>query len=955
MKKLISTIAFTIGLAFGVSNLIAVPASPVPFIVKQADGSEITIRLRGDEFFHYKTTLDDYTLIPDEAGILTYAELDNKGKLQSSKIKANNIERRSSKEQSFVRQLSKNISYTKQNIASRVRRSAKAITDAVPQRSYPLNGAPKSLVILVNFQDTKFIIPNSKVAFTNLLNQKGYSANGGTGSARDYFSDNSMGVFNPQFDVVGPFDLPQNMVYYGENDASLNDKNPQQMVIDACNEAFKSGVDFSQYDTDKDGLVDNVFIYYAGYNEAEHAPANTVWPHRWSLPSKNTKFNGVIVYDYACTSELRSNTGSSMCGIGTFCHEFGHVLGLPDYYATNDAKHQTLSYWNIMDGGPYLNGGRTPPSYSAFDRFFLNWAKPIELTTASNYTLENLNTSNKSYIVTQFGNHNMIGSNPNPLEFFTLENRQNVGWDSFLPGHGLLISRINFNSSAWNMNEPNNDALAMGYDIIEADGLASDNNLSGDPFPGSQNIKAYFPTLWDKTDIRKPLSNIREDGIEIINKEDRLIHFKFMNNFRIDENIHSFTTVQGTPSKEIQIVTTNGSKLKGNINISFETGTHFEIKKDTDPESSWGKTIVLVPTVDSIVNLTIIQVRYNPTVPSYTTFHEDKLIFNSGVNDYADIALTGKSSRIVYVVPPIANQASDITFSSFVAKWNSVVDATGYYLTAFNISDGVSSLTEGFDNGTTSPPNWVISPNEVSTSAIYSGAKTPSIEFSLNGDSILTEEYMLPVTKLNFYLRSMGGSNGGFVVEALNNKNRWKKVDSIQVTNTLYEKNRAYTFNESDGYLRFRFKYVKGVGSVTFDDVKVSFAKQITYLKHEEWTTETSDTLIKLAPYSEYVFKVRASDKNTVYKYENITNFSNSISTITTQYPLDKKLLVTWDKNGDVKVYLPNLEVVLYVYSTTGKLIKTITPISNTTEINDLVRKQTYILKAGTRSSIISI
>jgi len=333
------------------------------------------------------------------------------------------------------------------------------------------------LVILVNFSDKDFITANPQTAFTDLLNQEGYSANGGTGSARDYFHDASNGLFNPQFDVAGPYTLPHNFAFYGENDTDDQDKNPRQMVIDACVLADASGVDFAQYDTDNDGYVDNIFIYYAGYNEAENAPANTIWPHRWSLSNYNTKFDGKIIFDYACTSELRGKSGSNMCGIGTFCHEFGHVLGLVDYYATNNSTHHTLSYWNIMDAGAYLNLGRTPPTYSAYDRFYLNWLIPIELKTKQEVTLDALTESNKSYIITQNGNHNLNGSNPDPTEFFTLENRQPKGWDTYLPGHGLIITRINYNASTWSSNTPNNDPLAMGVYIIEADEIPSDNSL----------------------------------------------------------------------------------------------------------------------------------------------------------------------------------------------------------------------------------------------------------------------------------------------------------------------------------------------------------------------------------------------------------------------------------------------------------------------------------------------
>lgn len=947
MKKSLHCLLFISITILSLSKLYAVPATPNPITVKQADGTEITIRLRGDEFFNYKTTLDGYTLIPDDKGILTYAQSDTKGRLYSSRVKANNAEKRNLTEKVFVQGLRRNISYTKQNIASRVKRVASSTTTTSAQFSYPLKGAPRSLVILVNFSDLNFVVPAPKTAFSNLLTQTGYSANGGTGSARDYFKDNSMGLFDPQFDVVGPFILPQLMSYYGENDASELDKNPRQMVIDACKLASENGVNFADYDTDKDGIVDNVFIYYAGYNEAEGAPKNTVWPHRWSLANYNTKFNGVAVYDYACTSELQRTSGSLMCGIGTFCHEFGHVLGLPDYYATNDATHQTLSYWNIMDYGPYLNSGRTPPSYSAFDRFYLNWLVPTEIKASGEYSLDNLNTTNKAYIFTQSGNHNLDGANPTPTEFFSIENRQKIGWDSYLPGHGMLLSHIYYNASDWGNNTVNNSALALGYDIIEADGIASDATLSGDPFPGTQNIKSYTPLLRNKTDIRKPLTDITETN--------GIIQFHFATNIVLKESLNDFKTVQGTPS-QMQTVSTNGSNLKGNIDISFNIGNHFEMKKETDPETAWGKTITLVPGIDSTVNNTNIQIRYNPTSPSYTATHEDKLILKSGANDYADALLSGQSSRKVYVVPPVAVQSSDVTFSGFIANWNNVFDASGYYLTVYHLTDGESSLTEGFKNGVQAPTNWTITPINISNSTIYSGLAVPSLQFANNGEKVVTEKYMTPVVKLSFYLRSMGGTSGGFKVEAQKEQGGWFKIDSIPVTTTLYEKSKTYSFLETDNYTQFRFTYTKGSGSVTFDDVTTVFAKNISYITRDKWLTTTSDSIANLAPLSEYIVKVRASDKNTALSYENITDFSNAISTFTLKYPLEsKKLLAVADAAGNIKVFFPDLENTLYVYTLTGKCMRVIIPNSNIIEITDLPRTRTYILKASGRAIKITI
>ena len=507
---------------FYCSNLFAIKATPYPVSITQPDGTVLTVRIHGDETFHYKTTLDGYPLITDKNDILTYALADSNGNLISTSVKATNIESRSTNEIRFINRLNPDQVILQIKKQSKALRSRKVLTGLLQQNSYPLTGRPRSLVILVNFKDVSFVTPDPKTAFSNLLNQDKYAANGGTGSANNYFQDSSNGAFNPEFDVVGPYTLPKSMAFYGGNDASGNDKSPQQMVIDGCRLAAADGVDFSVYDTDKDGIVDNVFIYYAGYNEAEGGPKNSIWPHRWGLPDNSTIFNGVYVSDYACTSELRSNSGTNMCGIGTFCHEFSHVLGLTDYYDTSGTTdHHTLSEWNIMDYGPYLNAGRTPPSYSAFDRFYLNWLKPVLISDAENYSLQNLTTSNSAYLISQSGTHNLIGANPSPTEFYLLENRQQSGWDTYLPGHGMLISHIQYNPVTWANNTVNNDANAMGFDIVEADGIALtessqiDNTLAGDPFPGTSNVTSEnlgYTVHSGNSYTFQPITGINETG-----------------------------------------------------------------------------------------------------------------------------------------------------------------------------------------------------------------------------------------------------------------------------------------------------------------------------------------------------------------------------------------------------------------------------------------------------------
>jgi len=378
--------------------------------------------------------------------------------------------------------------------------------------------------------------------------------------------------------------------------------------------------------------------------------------------------------------------------------------------------------------------------------------------------------------------------------------------------------------------------------------------------------------------------------------------------------------------------------------VAFKTGQHFEMKIDT--AKVWGKTITLNP-VDSVVGNTTIQIRYNPTVPSYSSVHADTLLFSTTAGDYASIAASGTSTRAIYVVPPVATDASDVTFASFVANWNSVYDATGYYITVYHVANGESSLTEGFDNGLTASTDWTITAKSISNSTAYSGTNAPSIQFSNTGEYVETENYIVPITKVSFYIRSLGGSNGGFLVEAQNDQNVWEKVDSIPVTSVLNQKSQSYSFLETKGYDRLRFTYIKGVGSLTFDDVTVTLSKQLNYNLRENWVTSTLDTISNLLPSTTYSYKVRASDKSSYY--ENITDFSNVISQETMSYPLETKLVVSKDINSNVTVNLPSLGSTLYVYNILGQCIKTIIPSQTTIVISGLQKNQVYIIKSNNR------
>lgn len=394
-----------------------------------------------------------------------------------------------------------------------------------------INMAPRGLVILANFSDVHFRVSNSRAEMDSMLNAEHYTFGNAYGSARQYFYDQSNGLYNPHFDVVGPIDLPRPMAYYGKNRTSDNyDAKAADMVVQACSLACQlPGVDFSRYDNDGDGFLDFVYIIYAGYGEADSGETNAVWPASWDIQSAiedgscsitdvnqtaEYTFGGKILNTYAYSGELRYHD-LARCGIGTFCHEFSHVIGLPDYYDTfygvNYRQKKTPGTWSLMDAGSYNCDGEVPPSYSAYDKYFMGWSSPELLATAEAVTLQS--DGSGRYITMD----NRPAFPTSPTIVYYLENRQNTGWDRGLPGHGLLIWKVKYNANFWLYNEPNssydtefsqaNKRNIISYSLYSATGYNDGIGTSSDSYPGSLHVNTT-------TINNRPLSNITEvDGI----------------------------------------------------------------------------------------------------------------------------------------------------------------------------------------------------------------------------------------------------------------------------------------------------------------------------------------------------------------------------------------------------------------------------------------------------------
>ena len=383
------------------------------------------------------------------------------------------------------------------------------------RRTPSINLAPKGLLILVNYADITFDQKNTHLAFDSLANGENYTYNGATGSCQAYFKAQSNGQYVPEFDVVGPITLPQTSAYYAANDEVGNDKYVVDFVIDACKAADEQGVDFSQYDNDNNGIVDFIYIIYAGYAESEGAGATTMWPHNWDLLSalyfgysntdeyyansetdfKLPSFDDKLINAYACSNEKKVGS-NARTGIGTICHEFSHVLGLPDYYLTTTEpvtqQRLTPGAWSLMGYGNYLNNGNTPPNYSIYDKYYLGWVTPTVLAETQTLTIHA--DGETGYMLTRNEKHVDEGAYRTDTVYY-IENRQLEGWDTYLPGHGMLVWQVIYDETDWLNNSPND--FVPRYRLISALSTSSPYTTTKPkpevPFPGSKNITQYTP------------------------------------------------------------------------------------------------------------------------------------------------------------------------------------------------------------------------------------------------------------------------------------------------------------------------------------------------------------------------------------------------------------------------------------------------------------------------------
>ena len=542
MKKIILSLSFAF---LGLTELFAAKAKPGIVTQTMADGTIVQATLHGDENFHYYTLLDGTPLKMNAEGkyeISTSEELQARHKMVMQK-------------QEKARQ--------KQEKAYMLTR-ATGIGKSYPSY-FPHTGSPKALVILVQFQDVKFKSSDPVATFTHYFNGKigeeEPAANKAAyvtdedhqyyGGVKQYFSDMSNQKFTPQFDIVGPVTVSQISAYYGANTSGDgDDANFRQMISEAC-QLVDHQVNFADYDSDGDGYVDLVYVIYAGYSESYSGNSeDCLWPKSGTdnfvqvdasgEPTKETlKLDGKYFCRYGISNELNETPKTTLPGeyyldgIGLFCHEFSHTMGMPDLYVTDTnssaakLNNQTPEYWSVMDMGEYSGNGYCPSPYSAWESYMMGWTEPTSLSAqAQQIKLEPFGTSRKSY---------KIDADEESREYLLLQSIQNEGWWKSLPGYGLLVWRIDYadKTTIQLSDNPNNTAGKPRVMIVPADGQVINSanigtagitsadyltSLENDPFPcykeGTAEIDVNSLTtvqLNHSTLTNRPLYNIEKD------------------------------------------------------------------------------------------------------------------------------------------------------------------------------------------------------------------------------------------------------------------------------------------------------------------------------------------------------------------------------------------------------------------------------------------------------------
>ena len=554
----------------------AIPAKKSWKVVSQSDGTTIKVSQAGDEHLHYYITEDNVPIYKAADNRYCYLTIES-GKLHNSGVLAHESAARSAKELQVMNTIH-DLAPIARQMAAKKRSAAKRCVrpDRLPSKDdiSVFKGSKKALVILAAFSDKSFSKGDDAIVkfYDEVLNQEGYSQNGAAGSVHDYFKDMSRGEFDLTFDIVGPVKVSKSATYYGGPSPIMGGTDHiGEFITEAIKKADeKCDIDWKKYDWDDDGEVEQVFVLYAGYGQATGGPTGTIWPNAWTLDEalQNSDGNGgfsidgVFINQYACSNELYLDSGTVPMGLGVFCHEFSHCMGLPDMYDTNYGSTPTMGDWDLLAGGSY-NGpqgiGWCPAGWTSYERAYAGWLELTELKAGDIIkgmtSLEE--ADGKAYVIYN-DNHKD--------EYYLLENHKGMGWDKYTPENGLLIIHVDYDKDLFDNNIVNSKGEftpAEGYDRY----FTNDHPRMA-PFSRVRSIQndTYFYTypmdaprgVADSlTDTSKPaaeLYNALADGSKLMGKpvyniekdDDGNISFTFMTKEKETDAIQDIAMAEDT-------------------------------------------------------------------------------------------------------------------------------------------------------------------------------------------------------------------------------------------------------------------------------------------------------------------------------------------------------------------------------------------------------------------------
>lgn len=570
------------------------------------DGTEVKAQLVGDEFLHYYVSEDGTKYVQDESTGLYRKMTDEVTAQRRAAVR---------RAQAQGRQ-------------KRMLRKAQA--------SNVFQGTKKGLIILVQFTDSKFKSGHDLALYRRIANEVNYSDNNFRGSIKDYFKAQSHGQFELDFDVAGICQLQHPYAYYGKNNSQKEDVKPGEMVAEACLWAHEHGINFSKYDWNGDGEVDQVFVLYAGHGEASYKDANTIWPHMYYLSAsdygKPLSLDGVTVDTYACSSEL--NGDGNLDGIGTFCHEFSHCMGFPDLYDTSYAGWFGMGDFDLMCSGSYNGDGICPAGYSAYEKAQCGWLTLKDMTNIEQETsivgVQPMSADGDAYIIKNKGHED---------EYYILENRQKTGWDSYLPASGLMITHVDYDADIWDWNMPNTSGK---YEDANGNTKTNDHQRltifragkSTDEYGDASDLYPYGSnnSLTKTSSPASTLYNTNSDGSKYMHVAitDIAIAADGTASFTLSKEEHQGGDVPVTPSGSTMLYESFGKCTGTGGNDGIWGGRSIGAGTPTYDNKGWTSTQGKVYASSACVRVGTSSVNGDITTPSFTVNGKAVLSFKAG-------------------------------------------------------------------------------------------------------------------------------------------------------------------------------------------------------------------------------------------------------------------------------------------------------------------------------------